>query len=64
LAPMTSDHYDAIVVGSGFGGSVTAYRLAEPGSACSCSSAAARIRPARSRAAPTRRASFWDPRTG
>ena len=25
------DHYDAIIVGSGFGGSVTAYRLAEAG---------------------------------
>jgi len=24
-------HYDAIVVGSGFGGAVTAYRLAEAG---------------------------------
>src|SRR4051794_33682042 len=29
---MTTDmHFDAIVVGSGFGGSVTAYRLAEAG---------------------------------
>ena len=34
-------HYDAIVVGSGFGGSVTAYRLAEAGQA----RARARARP-------------------
>lgn len=27
----TSEHFDAVVVGSGFGGSVTAYRLAEAG---------------------------------
>ncbi|MEA2264700.1 MAG: cholesterol oxidase [Solirubrobacteraceae bacterium] len=30
-APGASDHFDAIVVGSGFGGSVTAARLAEAG---------------------------------
>lgn len=28
---MTDEHYSAVVVGSGFGGSVTAYRLAEAG---------------------------------
>jgi len=26
-----AEHFDAVVVGSGFGGSVTAYRLAEAG---------------------------------
>lgn len=30
-APGTPEHFDAVVVGSGFGGSVTAYRLAEAG---------------------------------
>ena len=28
---MPQEHFDAVVVGSGFGGSVTAYRLAEAG---------------------------------
>ena len=28
---MSNTHFDAIIVGSGFGGSVTAYRLAEAG---------------------------------
>ena len=27
----TAEHFDAVVVGSGFGGSVSAYRLAEAG---------------------------------
>src|SRR5215213_5134387 len=30
-ASMDATHYDAVVVGSGFGGSVMAYRLAEAG---------------------------------
>ena len=42
---MTDSHYDAIVVGSGFGGSVTAYRLAEAGKRVLSSSAAAPIPP-------------------
>src|SRR3546814_11311903 len=29
--PMTSTHYDVLIIGSGFGGSVTAMRLAEKG---------------------------------
>ena len=45
-----AEHFDAIIVGSGFGGSVTAYRLAEAGQACACSSAAGRSRRAPSRA--------------
>jgi cholesterol oxidase len=28
---MNATHFDAVVVGSGFGGSVTTYRLAEAG---------------------------------
>lgn len=28
---MADEHFDAVVVGSGFGGSVTAYRFAEAG---------------------------------
>ena len=28
---MTSTHYDVLIIGSGFGGSVTAMRLAEKG---------------------------------
>ena len=28
---MNTTHFDAVVVGSGFGGSVTAYRLAQAG---------------------------------
>ena len=33
--------FDALVIGSGFGGAVTSCRLAEKGYACSCSSAGA-----------------------
>jgi cholesterol oxidase len=29
--PVSSEHFDAVVIGSGFGGSVTSYRLAEAG---------------------------------
>ena len=31
MAEGVEEHFDAVVVGSGFGGSVTAYRLAEAG---------------------------------
>ena len=48
---------DAIVVGSGFGGAVTACRLAEPATACSCSSADAGGASRTFRASPTTRGS-------
>ncbi len=44
---MGTEHADAVVVGSGFGGSVAAYRLAEAGRS-SCWSAGSRTRPAAS----------------
>ena len=60
------EHFDVVVVGSGFGGSVIAYRLAEAGRCASaCWSAARPTRPARSRAARTTCArNFWDPSEG
>ena len=43
------DEFDAVVIGSGFGGAVAAQRLAEQGvGTCSCSSAGCRTRRARS----------------
>ena len=63
---MGDEHFDAVVVGSGFGGSVTAFRLAEAGHAGLRPRARARrTRPGRSRAArwPSRR-SLWDPSEG
>lgn len=43
---MTSTHYDVLVIGSGFGGSVTAMRLAEKGyRASGCSKRASATTP-------------------
>ena len=53
---MPPERYDAVVIGSGFGGSVVACRMAQAGAWCSCSSAAGRGRPASSRARRASRA--------
>jgi cholesterol oxidase len=62
---MTSDHYDAIVVGSGFGGSVTAYRLAEAGKRVLVLERGRPYPPGSFTRSPYRaRESFWDPERG
>jgi cholesterol oxidase len=61
----TDAHFDAIVVGSGFGGSVTAYRLAEAGKRV-CVLERGRAYPPGSftRSPYKARESFWDPSRG
>jgi cholesterol oxidase len=62
---MTSDHYDAIVVGSGFGGAVTAYRLAEAGKRVLVLERGRAYPPGSFTRSPYRaRESFWDPEHG
>ena len=63
---MSSDsHYDAIVVGSGFGGSVTAYRLAEAGKRVLVLERGRPYPPGSFTRSPYRaRESFWDPPRG
>jgi cholesterol oxidase len=62
---MTSDHYDAIVVGSGFGGSVTAYRLADAGKRVLVLERGRPYPPGSFTRSPYRaRESFWDPERG
>jgi cholesterol oxidase len=63
---MTSDsHYDAIIVGSGFGGSVTAYRLAEAGKRVLVLERGRPYPPGSFTRSPYRaRESFWDPPRG
>src|ERR1700755_1757416 len=62
---MTADHYDAIVVGSGFGGSVTAYRLAEAGKSVLVLERGRAYPPGSFTRSPYRaRESFWDPPRG
>ncbi len=62
---MTSDHYDAIVVGSGFGGSVTAYRLAKADMRVLVLERGRPYPPGSFTRSPYRaRESFWDPPRG
>ena len=62
---MSADHYDAIVVGSGFGGSVTAYRLAEAGKRVLVLERGRPYPPGSFTRSPYRaRESFWDPSHG
>jgi cholesterol oxidase len=62
---MTDTHFDAIVVGSGFGGSVTAYRLAEAGMRV-CLLERGKAYPPGSfpRSPAAMRRNFWDPSAG
>jgi cholesterol oxidase len=63
LSPDT--HFDAIVVGSGFGGSVTAYRLAEAGKRVLILERGRPYPPGSFTRSPYRaRESFWDPPRG
>jgi cholesterol oxidase len=63
---MTLDsHFDAIIVGSGFGGSVTAYRLAEAGKRVLVLERGRPYPPGAFTRSPYRaRESFWDPEHG
>ena len=58
-------HFDAIVIGSGFGGSVMAYRLAEAGRRVCLLERGRAYPPGSFSRSPTRaRDSFWDPERG
>jgi cholesterol oxidase len=61
----TAEHFDAIVVGSGFGGSVTAYRLAEAGQSV-CMLERGKAFPPNSfpRSPLGMKSQFWDPSAG
>jgi cholesterol oxidase len=62
---MTAEHFDAVVVGSGFGGSVTAYRLAEAGQRVCVLERGKAYPPGSFPRSPYRmRTNFWDPSAG
>jgi cholesterol oxidase len=61
----TDSHFDTVIVGSGFGGSVMAYRLAEAGrSVCVLERGRAYPPGAFTRSPYRARESFWDPKRG
>jgi cholesterol oxidase len=61
----TPDHFDAVVVGSGFGGSVTAYRLAEAGySVCLLERGKPFAPNSFPRSPLGMKSQFWDPSAG
>ena len=61
----TDGHYDAVIVGSGFGGSVTAYRLAQAGKRVCVLERGRAYPPGSFTRSPYRaRESFWDPPHG
>jgi cholesterol oxidase len=61
----TDGHYDAVIVGSGFGGAVTAYRLAEAGKRVCVLERGRAYPPGSFTRSPYRaRESFWDPPHG
>ena len=63
--PTHDQHYDAIVVGSGFGGSVTTYRLAEAGERVLLLERGRAYPPGSFPRSPYRlRRAFWDPSEG
>ena len=62
---MTAEHLDAVVVGSGFGGSVTTYRLAEAGKRVLLLERGKPYPPGSFPRSPYRmRRAFWDPSEG
>jgi len=62
---MASEHFDAVVVGSGFGGSVTSYRLAEAGlDVCVLERGKAYPPGSFPRAPHKMKENFWDPEKG
>src|SRR3954454_2978794 len=62
---MTPTHFDAVIVGSGFGGAVTAYRLAEAGMSVCVLERGKRYPPGSFARTPRQMASnFWDPTEG
>ena len=62
---MSEEHFDAIIVGSGFGGSVMAYRLAEAGFRVCLLERGKAYPPGSFPRSPYRvRESFWDPSEG
>lgn len=64
-SPDENDHFDAVVIGSGFGGSVTAFRLAEAGKTVCVFERGRKYPPGSFARTPAEmRNNFWRPRHG